>query len=99
MIEKIKGFFIKTHYRNYFLVIIVYLILATIIEYTSLTDEMGRTFIFGLMLLASMIMNIISFLTILIKGKEIAKSSKSSLFLVVIYIIITLRIQFRFFIL
>lgn len=95
---KLGNFIKKIHYRNYFLVFLIYAMLAHIIIYTNLANKLDNNFVFRIKLLSSVIMNAVSFFTIFFKGKEIAKSSKSSILLIVLFIFITFNIQIKFFI-
>lgn len=95
---KLGNFFKKIHYRNYFLVFLIYAMLAHIIIYTNLTNKLDNNFVFRIKLLSSVIMNAVSFFIIFFKGKEIAKSSKSSILIIVLFIFITFNIQIKFFI-
>ena len=83
---KLGNFFKKIHYRNYFLVFLIYAMLAHIIIYTNLTNKLDNNFVFRIKLLSSVIMNAVSFFIIFFKGKEIAKSSKSSILIIVLFI-------------
>lgn len=96
MIRRVKSFVMKIHYRNYFLVFIIYAAVAHIIMYTNFTDKLDENFVLGLMFLSSIIINIISFLTIFFKGKKIANSSTGLLIIIIGLIFITLEWQRRF---
>jgi len=89
-----KYIFQKLNYRNYYLVVIVYMIITGLITHINLDDKISSSTIFTIMVLSSIIINISSVFTLFLKGKEIIKRER---ILIIIFILHTLFIQYFYF--
>lgn len=89
-----KYIFQKLNYRNYYLVVIVYMIITGLITHINLDDKISNSTIFTIMVLSSIIINISSVFTLFLKGKEIIKRER---ILIIIFILHTLFIQYFYF--
>jgi uncharacterized membrane protein YiaA len=89
-----KNIFQKLNYRNYYLVVIVYMIITGLITHINLDDKISNSTIFTIMVLSSIIINISSVFTLFLKGKEIIKRER---ILIIIFILHTLFIQYFYF--
>ena len=89
-----KNIFQKLNYRNYYLVVIVYMIITGLITHINLDDKISNSTIFTIMVLSSIIINISSVFTLFLNGKEIIKRER---ILIIIFILHTLFIQYFYF--
>ncbi len=89
-----KYIFQKLNYRNYYLVVIVYMMVTAIITHINLGDKISNSTIFTIMVLSSIIVNISSVFTLFLKRKEIIKRER---ILIIIFILHTLLIQYFYF--